>query len=247
MTADASLPAGCGDRHAERCHPHQPAARVRPAYQCLPASALCGLPPAAGIHWPSRSARHPDGGSRARRRSRPRSSRPPSLPSRAARSHPQASAVDARCCQETRRRHARHAASSPRKTPPRCTRGRPLAALVAAASSRSSRSLHACGRRPERGARRPPAACARIRITVRSSVQPTVGVPGSASMSGGIMAHRASLFSLPTNWQLVGQRLVSHQLPQAVAGALRDLPVLLLRPAEAPTELGALHLQADLT
>lgn len=66
-------------------------------------------------------------------------------------------------------------------------------------------------------------------------------------MSGGMMVHRASLFSLPTNWQLVGHRLVSHQLPQAVACALGHLAVLLLRPAEVPTELGALHLQANLT
>ena len=51
-----------------------------------------------------------------------------------------------------------------------------------ASSSRIPRGggRHACGRKPRQGGTRPPAACARMGIAVRSSVRSSAGVPGNA-------------------------------------------------------------------
>jgi hypothetical protein len=70
-------------------------------------------------------------------------------------------------------------------TPPRCTRDRSLAEPFVGVSSQAPRRPHAGGRKLRGGATRLPAACARMGFTVRSWVQPTVGVPGNVPMSGG--------------------------------------------------------------
>ena len=102
--------------------------------------------------------------------------------------------------------------------------------------------------RPEAKAGRHPAS-GRFRadgIAVRSSVRSSAGVPGNTPMSGGSDFHRRSLSPSPTAGLRTGHAArksffaLLQQLAQPRAGALGDLAVLLLGPAVALAELGAL-------
>ncbi len=84
-------------------------------------------------------------------------------------------------------------------------------------------ATHASGREPERGDRRSSAAYVRKGVAVRSSVQPTTGVPGS-SMSGGF-DQGASLLSLPTRVLKRDKGDTFH--------AWMSSPIARLRPARA--------------
>ena len=100
----------------------------------------------------------------------------------------------------------------PRGSPPRHRPGRPRAALDEEASTRLHPSSHAGGRKPGPGDLRIPAACARMRVAGRSSVQPTAGVAGSEPMSGGSDGHRwvpASPSDPPARGGTVGSPTVS--------------------------------------